>query len=372
MGQGDCPETILKQAKRRRKGAQKLARKMLEEMSRPDNPWLRGRLNRWELGGMEARRVDRLLCRIKEVNSDTPPRVASSYISFIWNGLGTARRWQKKGRCVLCQRSGTWDSIEHYAQCTVLMGVAGRVFGLHPPKTSCNSISIKNRLEWFLLLDGGRDLEDRTKHFLFLYFTYRLQNCCRQEGVEVVGRGVDWKCRSYVEGRVGEGGSKSFQEVLRGIVTSYQAAAADPATALAEPTAPATVVASVTAVADAFHPELELHSDGFHPAIACLACAASGVNGPALPGQQYCTVHLQQQQEQQQQPQHQRQQRQEAGVGDSSSSSILNSGAGGIQRWRWAKFLKRVFVRDARRKSCDADAQEPGLTALERGPFGPR
>ena len=135
-------------------------------------------------------REARLIKRLEEVNRSFPPRVTSAFIHFIWIGLGTRRRNQQMGRCVLCNGEHTWDSIEHYAHCPAVLRVATKTFGLRPPVTTYTSQSIKDRLEWLLLLDSGRPKDQMEKHFLFLYTTYRLQNCCRKEKVTIEDGGL--------------------------------------------------------------------------------------------------------------------------------------------------------------------------------------
>ena len=83
---------ILRQQKLRRKNTQRTILKMAVEKVEREYPKLGKRVRRWGFGGNEVAREARLLERLKEVNSDFPPRVASSYMSFVWNGMGTCRR----------------------------------------------------------------------------------------------------------------------------------------------------------------------------------------------------------------------------------------------------------------------------------------
>ena len=99
------------------------------------------------------------------------------------------------------------------------MRIARKVFQLHPPETTCNVKSIKERLEWFLLLDRREDREDRDRHFLFLYTTYRLQNLCRHEEVKVEEGGLDWHSRHYLDGIMqAKGGPKRIKSLISGMV----------------------------------------------------------------------------------------------------------------------------------------------------------
>ena len=77
---------------------------------------------------------------------------------------------------------------------------------------------MKDRLEWFLLLDKGRPKQARDRHYLFLYSAYRLQNCCRHEEVRVEWRGLEWKCKNFLESMIGKVGKGKVQEILRDIL----------------------------------------------------------------------------------------------------------------------------------------------------------
>ena len=211
---------ILKQQNKRRKATQRTILKMIEEKEMRGNPKLAKRVRRWRIGGNEVAREARLMKRLEEVNKDHLPRVASSFVAYQWNGLGTCRRWQREGRCVMCRGEGTWDSIEHYAHCPATDRVARKIFNLHPPETICKMESIKERLECFLLLDGREDKEERDKHYLYLYTIYRLQNLCRhEEDFQIVGGGWDWHCKHYLNGILqAKGCSRRIKNIVNDLI----------------------------------------------------------------------------------------------------------------------------------------------------------
>ena len=70
--------------------------------------------------------------RLKELAHLVTPRVHAAVFGSIWNRWCTLRRFQSRGRCRLCQRPLTEDSIEHYACCTVVRDVAARKLRLDP------------------------------------------------------------------------------------------------------------------------------------------------------------------------------------------------------------------------------------------------
>ena len=80
---------------------------------------MRTRLTRWGLMGPElclGRRAARRLHSLREL---TAPRVVTAALSSLWNRWCTARRFQRRGPCVLQCGCGD-DSIEHYAFCGVV------------------------------------------------------------------------------------------------------------------------------------------------------------------------------------------------------------------------------------------------------------
>ena len=56
------------------------------------------------------------------------------------------------------------------------------------------------------------------RHFLFLYTTCRLQNCCRKEKVTIEDGGLDWRARNYLQDMMKVKGKGRIQHLLREVV----------------------------------------------------------------------------------------------------------------------------------------------------------
>ena len=121
---GGAPNLI-----RVRKKFQKCVRLALGKKARPDAvARVRAKLCRWNLAGVPNITANRCTRTLDHLGRLVPPRVCAAVWKTIWNGWTTARRYQKKGNCLLCC-GGRYaeDSIEHYARCSVVREV-GRTF----------------------------------------------------------------------------------------------------------------------------------------------------------------------------------------------------------------------------------------------------
>ena len=98
-------------------------------------PRIRHHMHRWKLeGGLgepflsERHIADRFLNNINFIFKELSPRVGASYFSMLWNRCTTSRRFQRQGRCVICQSTTSWDCVEHYAFCPAVSEVGVRLF----------------------------------------------------------------------------------------------------------------------------------------------------------------------------------------------------------------------------------------------------
>ena len=89
------------------------------------------------------------------------------------DGWITARRFGIRGRqCYMgCQEE---DSLQHYANCTVIAGVAARQFGLHRAGTPAT------RLQRFLLVDKFENKEELIKQARWTGTVFAWHNLCRR------------------------------------------------------------------------------------------------------------------------------------------------------------------------------------------------
>ena len=140
-------------------------------------PFLRRRLERWDLDIPVGHRASRALAAMREAWSCTPPRVAIILLYTLLNGWSTLRRFQQQGRCRLCDHHCTTDSLEHLPFCMMVQWVATRLFQL--PHSSATSH--RGHMANFLCLSGetGSPLQTR---LLFLRVVYMLYYHAKHQG----------------------------------------------------------------------------------------------------------------------------------------------------------------------------------------------
>ena len=140
-------------------------------------PFLRRRLERWDLDIPVGHRASRALAAMREAWSSTPPRVAIILLYTLLSGWSTLRRFQQQGRCRLCDHQGTTDSLEHLPFCTMVQWVATRLFQL--PHSSATSH--RGHMTNFLCLSGDTGTLLQT-HPPFLRVVYRLYYHAKHQG----------------------------------------------------------------------------------------------------------------------------------------------------------------------------------------------
>ena len=107
--------------------------------------------------------------RLKTIATLTTPRVHASVYGAIWNRWCTLRRFQQRGRCRLCRKPHTEDSIEHYGFCDTVRRVATTRLRLNiETQVNIHSFTCTNPLI--------HTREELTRTALLVYSTYRALN----------------------------------------------------------------------------------------------------------------------------------------------------------------------------------------------------
>ena len=128
---------------------------------------LRTRLERWAISVPIGRRADRAFARFAALKGKVKPAVIAVYLRTLLNGWTTSRRMRSlhggaTGPCLLCSAGA--DSIEHYANCTVL-------------KTEYEKHGILlNGLERFLALDSASYPDDTVRVAKLLADSFTTRN----------------------------------------------------------------------------------------------------------------------------------------------------------------------------------------------------
>ena len=116
---------------------------------------IRRKLARWNHGLFPRVAVQRFRKLMAAVCTATPPRVAAAVWRTLWNGWVTSRRMrtlsQEERGCIYCCGQAAADSIEHYANCSILAQFAMVRLNLARPPAGTA------RLAQFLLLSPGLD-----------------------------------------------------------------------------------------------------------------------------------------------------------------------------------------------------------------------
>ena len=111
--------------------------------------------------------------RLKTVARLTSPRVHAATFGALWNRWCTLRRFQLRGRCRLCQKVHSEDSIEHYAFCDTVREVATRRLRL--------DARLHVKIHTFTCTNPHLNTRELlTRAALLIYATYRASNFQRQ------------------------------------------------------------------------------------------------------------------------------------------------------------------------------------------------
>ena len=151
---------------------------------------VRRKLARWELPGTPRIQSERVLRRLRKLNSLAPPRVAAAVFGTIWNRWTTARRFQQRAsplnRCVFGCSQTAEDSIEHYSRCSVVLDFGRRWLGLHCVDGSALPA-------WTLAVSASKTLDDDTLicGAVHAYAAYRATNAARHSGGTSPGRATE-------------------------------------------------------------------------------------------------------------------------------------------------------------------------------------
>ena len=118
--------------------------------------------------------------RLKTLAKLTTPRVHATMFGAIWNRWCTLRRFQQQGRCRLCQKQHTEDSIEHYVFCSSIRELAVRRLRLDLKiHVNIHTLTCTNPL-----IDTAELL---TRAALLVYATYRALNYQREAAIPLQG-----------------------------------------------------------------------------------------------------------------------------------------------------------------------------------------
>ena len=140
-------------------------------------PFLRHRMERWQLDIPLAHAADRAHASLQRAFALLPPRVAVVLLYTLLNGWTTCRRFQEEGICKIGGKKGTQDSIEHLAFCSYGQAVATNIF--HLPHHS--TLTHTQHFTAFLGLHKEGDALF-TKRVLYLRVLYMLFNHAKQAG----------------------------------------------------------------------------------------------------------------------------------------------------------------------------------------------
>ena len=109
-----------------------------------------------------------LIQNLSLIGKQLPPRIHNACLRFILNGFHTARRYQEKQLCLFCKKEGCFDSIEHFTECEVLLGLLPFYFKQQQ--------QITRNKHWFLLTSKT----DSTLFFaMFIAAVYTVHNSLR-------------------------------------------------------------------------------------------------------------------------------------------------------------------------------------------------
>ena len=73
-------------------------------------------------------------CNLRSLRKISPPRLQGAVFSTLWNRWTTERRMHQTryGRCLICRKEGTADSIEHYTKCAFTQRLYATKLNLDP------------------------------------------------------------------------------------------------------------------------------------------------------------------------------------------------------------------------------------------------
>ena len=107
--------------------------------------------------------------RLKLLARITTPRVHAAVFGAVWNRWCTLKRFRHRGRCRLCQKLHSEDSIEHYVFCSCVREVAARRLKL--------DTTIHVNIHTFMCANPRIDTKELlTRSTLLIYATYRALN----------------------------------------------------------------------------------------------------------------------------------------------------------------------------------------------------
>ena len=118
--------------------------------------------------------------RFKQLNKATSYRVTAATRSFGWDRCATGRRFQKKHRCMICNKRGTKDEPEHLPYCSALRLFATKSLRLNVKKYG-------NLQGWTLTSSNISEEDDLMKLGLLIYAACRCHNYQRNTASKLSG-----------------------------------------------------------------------------------------------------------------------------------------------------------------------------------------
>ena len=167
-------------------------RKLLHHQAPPPQFRVRDKLERWNLGdpcrhshnSFEFKRCtpawtsERCLHNLQQLHELVPPRVIAAAFSTVWDRWTTHRRFQKRdlpsNRCRLGCGGLAEDSLEHYANCSMIRQVAARFLNLKACQVNLHM--------FMFCCPTVTTAEDLTMGALLVYATYTATNNQRHHG----------------------------------------------------------------------------------------------------------------------------------------------------------------------------------------------
>jgi hypothetical protein len=121
--------------------------------------------------------AQRIQKKLELLGTLVPPRVRAAYFGTLWNRWATARRFQKKGKCVLHCSETAEDSIEHYVSCSVVRRFAQAFLRLQLFESGPKASSVA-----FMAGPGIDDCDEIIRRAVLVYAVYMATNMGRVRG----------------------------------------------------------------------------------------------------------------------------------------------------------------------------------------------
>ena len=168
------PWTLATERRVRRLFQATISRTLRQQADYDPQERTRHKIQRWNLPYHPGPTAARILRRLHTLRDLVPPRVSAATFSAIWNRWTTARRFQRKGRCLFGCQQPAQDSLEHYSTCAVIRTAANTHLRL---TWNTGSFALAD----FLLAqpETSTNLVRLAKQAILLYAVYTVSNTIR-------------------------------------------------------------------------------------------------------------------------------------------------------------------------------------------------